>query len=143
MRKVKIGSKKKRIDYEYEEYCFAVLKYNSKYYIIKDKNTYSFIGDKIKDYEGRRECIERILKERCNIVTDNYEEYLTIDEYNDLELNHGLENFVTYYLVYVDKELDYNKVGNEELLLVDSKELKELINVSYQKEALKIMFMIK
>ena len=29
MRKVKIGSKKKRIDYEYEEYCFAVLKYNS------------------------------------------------------------------------------------------------------------------
>ena len=143
MRKVKIGSKKKRIDYDYEEYCFAIIKYKRKYYITKDKEEYSFIGDKIKDYEGRKECIERILKERCNLTTKSYEEYVTIDEYNDLELNHGLENFVTYYLVYVDKELDYNKVGNEELLLVDSKELKELINVSYQKEALKIMFMIK
>ena len=67
MRKVKIGSKKKRIDYEYNEYCFAIIKYKRKYYIIKNGNEYSFIGDKIRDYEGRKECIERIISEKRSV----------------------------------------------------------------------------
>lgn len=139
MRKVKIGSKKKRIDYEYNEYCFAIIKYKRKYYIIKNGNDYSLIGDKIRDYEGRKECIERIISEKTSIKLKGYEEYVTIDEYNDLEKNIGLENFATFYLFYVDDDISYNSLNNEELLLVDASKLNELINISYQKEAIKIL----
>lgn len=139
MRKVKIGSKKKRIDYEYNEYCFAIIKYKRKYYIIKNGNEYSFIGDKIRDYEGRKECIERIISEKTSIKLKGYEEYVTIDEYNDIEINKGLENFVTFYLIYVDDEFSYNSLNNEELILVNASELQEFIKISYQKEAIKIL----
>ena len=139
MRKVKIGSKKKRIDYDYEEYCFAIIKYKRKYYIIKNGNEYSFIGDKIRDYEGRKECIERIISEKTSIKLKGYEEYVTIDEYNDIEINKGLENFVTFYLIYVDDEFSYNSLNNEELILVNASELQEFIKISYQKEAIKIL----
>ncbi len=143
MRKVKIGSKKKCIDYEYEEYCYAIIRHKRKYFIIKNNNEYSFIGDKIRDEEGRKECIERIIKDRTDINNNCCEEYFTIDEYNDLEKNKGLENFVTYYLIDVDEYINYKPNSNEELVLVSSEELKKLISKSYQREALKIMFMIK
>ena len=139
MRKVKIGSKKKRIDYEYNEYCFAIIKYKRKYYIIKNGNEYSFIGDKIRDYEGRKECIERKIRKKTSIKLKGYEEYVTIDEYNDIEINKGLENFVTFYLIYVDDEFSYNSLNNEELILVNASELQEFIKISYQKEAIKIL----
>lgn len=139
MRKVKIGTRKKRIDYEYEEYCFAIIKYGRKYYIVKNDEEYSLIGDKIRDYEGRRECIERIITDRTNIKIKELEEYVTIDEYNDLGPNNGLENFTTYYLIYVDEEINYIPIDKEKLVLVSSDELSKYIKISYQKEAIKIL----
>ena len=139
MRKVKVGTRKKYVDYDYEEYCFAIIKYKRQYYIIKDKDNYSLIGDKIRDYEGRGECIERIIEDRTNIKLKDYEEYVTIDEYNDIDKNNGLENFTTYYLIYIDNELKYKPINKEELVLVSSEELKKYITISYQKEAIKIL----
>ena len=139
MRKIKIGSKKKRIDYAYKEYCFAIIRYKRKYYIVKEEDNYSLIGDKIKKTEGRKECIERIIKERTNIKLKYCEEYVTIDEYNDLSVNKGLENFVTFYLIDIDDDFIYKPINKEELILVNSDELSNLIKTSYQKEAIKIL----
>ena len=139
MKKVKTGIRKKCVDYDYEEYCFAIIKYGRKYYIVKDNDEYSLIGDLIRDYEGRRECIERIIKDRTNIKLKEYEEYVTIDEYSDYAPNKGIEKFTTYYLIYIDKEFKYKPKKNEKLVLVTSDELAEYIKISYQKEAIKIL----
>ena len=139
MKKVKTGIRKKTVDYEYEEYCFAIIKYKRKYFIIKKNEEYSLIGDLIRDYEGRKECIERIIEDRTDIKLKEYEEYVTIDEYTDYALNNGIEKFTTYYLIYVDKEFKYKPINNEELVLVTGDELSKLIQISYQKEAIKIL----
>ena len=139
MKKVKTGIRKKTVDYEYEEYCFAIIRYKRKYFIVKENGEYSLIGDLIRDYEGRRECIERIIEDRTDIVLNDCEEYVTIDEYSDYAPNNGIEKFTTYYLIHIDKEFKYIPKGNEELVLVTGEELSKLIQISYQKEAIKIL----
>lgn len=139
MRKVKTGNRRKDVDYDYKEYCFAIIKYGRKYFVIKKNNEYSLIGDEIKDEEGRKECILRIIEDRTDIKLNEWEEYVTIDEYVNIEKNKGIENFTTYYLIYIDDYFKYKKIDNEELVLLTKDELEKYITISYQKEAIKIL----
>ncbi len=138
MKKIKLGTKKRNINYDFRETCFGIVFKDNIFYLTEKSNEISLIGGGIEEKEEHLECLKREFIEEAGLTIINYHEFLTIDCFWNTRNNQNMESLANFYIVEVSDKIKTPTEKESKLVTINQNEILSKLALPYQKEAVKL-----
>lgn len=140
MKKIKIGTKKRGVKYDFRETCFGIVYKDDKFYLTEKKGEISLIGGGVEENETKEETLKREFKEEAGLNIIKIQEFITIDCYWITRNKKDMNSLANFYIVEVSEEIEEPTEKESKLVILEKNEIKEKLVLPYQKEAINLFF---
>ena len=138
MKKIRLGIKKRNIEYDFRETCFGIVYKNDKFYVTEKSNDISLIGGGIEPNETHIETLKREFIEEAGLTITNIKDFITIDCYWLTRNNKNMNSLANFYIVDISDKIIEPTEDLSKLVILSKKEIEDKLALPYQKEAIKI-----
>ena len=138
MKKVRLGTKKRGVKYDFRETCFGIVCKNNKFYLTEKKGEISLIGGGIEPNENHIECLKREFLEEAGLTITNCYEFITIDCFWITRNNKNMESLTNFYIVDICDKIQKPTEKLSKLVIIELEEIISKLELPYQKEAIKL-----
>ena len=138
MKKIRLGTKKRGVKYDFRETCFGIVYQNEKFYLTEKNGEISLKGGGIETGENHIECLKREFIEESGLTITNYNEFITIDCFWITRNNKNMESLANFYITEVSDKIEKPTEELSKLITINSNDIISKLDLPYQKEAIKL-----
>ena len=136
MKKIIVGKKDAKKQYDFRETCFGIVIKDDKLFCTKKNNDLSLIGGGLEQGEDHIECLQREFLEEAGLTIKDTKPLCTIDCYWFTKDKRDMESLTNIYIVEVsDKTIEPTEKGHE-LVTIEFEKAIDLLPLPYQKRAI-------
>jgi len=138
MKKIRLGTKKSDVKYDFRETCFGIVYKGGRFYLTEKKGEVSLIGGGVEQDENHIECLKREFVEEAGLsITDCYE-FITIDCFWVTQNNINMESLANFYIVEISDDIKDPTEDLSKLVVMNLNDILSQLALPYQKEAIKL-----
>ena len=138
MRKIRLGRKKRQVNYKFRETCFGIVLKGNNFYVTEKDGEISLIGGGIDNNETHEETLRREFIEEAGLKIKKITPFVTIDCYWHTRDNHEMNSLANFYIVEVEDDILEPTESVSKLVLVSKDEIMPKLLLPYQQKAMQM-----
>ena len=138
MKKIRLGTKKRNINYYFRETCFGIVYKNNKFYLTEKEKEISLIGGGVEKNETHEETLKREFIEESGLTIKKITPFITIDCYWHTRDNKEMNSLANFYIVEVDNKINKPTESISKLVKINKDDILNNLELPYQKKAIEL-----